>query len=118
MKSQINKEKIKTINKNQVMNVKKSLINNMVLSEMAEIFKTLGDKTRVTILQALSCEELCVCDISAVIEMSMSLVSHQLRILRNKKLVKYRREGKIIYYSLNDDHVVKLIQMAYDHVIE
>ena len=85
---------IKIINKKKVSKVKKQLMEENTFLEMSETFKTLGDKTRIKILHALSKEELCVCDISAVIEMSTSLVSHQLRILRNKKLVKYRKDGK------------------------
>ena len=108
----------KTIHTEKVQKVKQQLTNDLTLREMAETFKTLGDKTRVTILQALIHEELCVCDIAAVIGMSMSLVSHQLRILRTNHLVKYRREGKTVYYSLDDDHVVHLLKMAYEHVTE
>ena len=108
----------KSIHKEKVKKAKQQLISDLTLREMAEIFKTLGDKTRVTILQALTHEELCVCDIAAVISMSMSLVSHQLRVLRTNHLVKYRREGKTVYYSLDDDHVVHLLKMAYEHVTE
>lgn len=109
---------IKTINKEKVNRVKKQLMKEYTFLEISETFKTLGDKTRVKILHALSKEELCVCDISAVVEMSMSLVSHQLRILRDKKLVKYRKQGKTVYYSLDDDHIVQLLKMAYEHVNE
>ena len=109
---------IKTINKEKVERVKKHLMEEKIFLEISETFKTLGDKTRVKILHALSKEELCVCDISAVIQMSMSLISHQLRILRDKKLVKYRKQGKTVYYSLDDEHVVQLLKMAYEHVVE
>ena len=109
---------IKTINKEKVNKVKKQLIDEDCFLGISETFKTLGDKTRIKILYALSKEEICVCDISAVIQMSISLVSHQLRMLKDKKLVKYRKEGIIVYYSLDDDHVVKLLKMAYDHITE
>jgi len=78
----------------------------------------LGDKTRIKILYALSKSELCVCDISAVLDMSMSAVSHQLRVLRNMKLVKYRKKGKEVYYSLDDEHIIQLIGISYRHVME
>jgi len=109
---------IKAINNKKVSKVKKTIIDDNIFLEMSETFKTLGDKTRLKILYALSKEELCVCDISAILDMSVSLISHQLRVLRDKKLVKYRKEGKSAYYSLDDDHVVQLYKMAYKHVTE
>ena len=109
---------VKIINKEKVNKVKKQLMKEDTFLEISETFKTLADKTRVKILHALSKEELCVCDISAVVEMSMSLVSHQLRILRDKKLVKYRKQGKSIYYSLDDHHIEQLLKMAFEHVNE
>lgn len=109
---------IKIINKEKVNKVKKQLMKEDTFLKISETFKILGDRTRIKILYSLSKEELCVCDISAVIEMSTSLVSHQLRLLRDKKLVKYKKQGKSVIYSLDDDHVVKLLQMAYEHVNE
>jgi len=109
---------VKIINKEKVNKVKKQLMKEDTFLEISETFKTLADKTRVKILHALSKEELCVCDISAVVEMTMSLVSHQLRILRDKKLVKYRKQGKSIYYSLDDHHIEQLLKMAFEHVNE
>ena len=109
---------VKIINKEKVNKVKKQLMKENTFLEISETFKTLADKTRVKILHALSKEELCVCDISAVVEMSMSLVSHQLRILRDKKLVKYRKQGKTVYYSLDDHHIEQLLKMAFEHVNE
>ena len=108
----------KIINKNKVDQAKKQMIDENTCQELSETFKTISDKTRLEILYALSKQELCVCDLSAVVNMSISLVSHQLRLLRNKKLVKFRKEGKSVYYSLDDDHVVQLIKMAYDHLKE
>ena len=84
--------------------------------QVADLFKILGDTTRVKILQALSKRELCVCDIAAVVAMGQSAVSHQLRILRNARLVKYRREGQNVWYSLNDDHVTLLLSQGIDHI--
>jgi len=118
MKNQDEICQIKVINKNKVNQVKKQMIDENIFQDMSETIKAISDKTRLKILYTLSKEELCVCDLSAVVDMSISLVSHQLRILRDKKLVKYRKEGKSVYYSLDDDHVVQLIKMAYDHVTE
>ena len=108
----------KIINKKKVENVKKQLIEEELFQEMSDTIKAMSDKTRLKILYALSKNELCVCDLSAVVDMSISLVSHQLRLLRDKKLVKFRKEGKSVYYSLDDDHVVQLIKMAFEHVTE
>ena len=109
---------IRIINDKKVQTVKKQMETENIFQEMSETFKAISDKTRLKILFALSKEELCVCDLSAVVDMSISLVSHQLRLLRDKKLVKYRKEGKSVFYSLDDDHVVQLFKMAHNHVIE
>ncbi|UCF49919.1 MAG: winged helix-turn-helix transcriptional regulator [Thermoplasmatales archaeon] len=109
---------LKIINKDKVERVKKQMIDDNKFQSLSDTFKTISDKTRLEILYALSKQELCVCDLSAVVNMSISLVSHQLRLLRDKKLVKFRKEGKSVYYSLDDEHVVQLIKMAYDHLIE
>ena len=109
---------INTINEKKVKAVKKKMLGEDTFGDLSETFKALGDSTRMKILYALSKDELCVCDISAVLDMSLSAVSHQLRVLRNMKLVKFRKDGKIVYYSLDDEHVVKLIQMGYEHVRE
>ena len=89
-----------------------------MLLNVAELFKVFGDSTRTRILSALSIEELCVCDISALLNMSMSAVSHQLRILRNTKIVKSRRQGKEIVYSLDDEHIAELYKLALEHLSE
>ena len=89
-----------------------------VLYAMAELFKVFGDSTRTRILEALSHAELCVCDICNLVQMTKSAVSHQLRTLRQSKLVKMRRSGKEVYYSLADTHVVRILQMAYEHTVE
>jgi len=109
---------VNIINEKKVRAVRRKMLNDAVFINLSEIFKTLGDKTRVKILYALSKKELCVCDISAVLDMSISAVSHQLRVLRNMKLVKYRKDGKMVYYSLDDEHVLHLLKMAYEHVME
>jgi ArsR family transcriptional regulator, lead/cadmium/zinc/bismuth-responsive transcriptional repressor len=94
------------------------LIGEDVAISLAELFKALGDPTRVKILFSLMTRELCVCDLTAVIGVSESAVSHQLKMLRTLRLVKYRREGKILYYSLADDHIEKLFAQGLEHVTE
>ena len=83
---------------------------------IAETFKILGDPTRVKILHALSKRELCVCDISAVIALGQSAVSHQLRLLRGARLVKHRKDGKMVWYSLDDEHISLLLAQGIEHV--
>lgn len=86
------------------------------MTYLVELFKVLSDETRVKIVYLLSKEELCVCDIAAILNSTVSNVSHHLRVLRTAHLVKYRRDGKRVFYSLDDDHVVKLIKEGFDHV--
>ncbi|SKA88253.1 transcriptional regulator, ArsR family [Paucidesulfovibrio gracilis DSM 16080] len=83
---------------------------------LAELFKILGDPTRVRILRALFPGELCVCDLATLLGMSPSAVSHQLRVLRAARLVRYRKQGKVVFYCLDDDHVRALIAEGLDHV--
>lgn len=85
---------------------------------LSELFKVLGDETRTRILYLLSLQELCVCDIADVMEMSLPAVSHHLRLLKAHRLVKYRRDGKQVYYSLDDHHIVELIRVAQEHYEE
>jgi len=89
-----------------------------VFASMADIFKALSDPTRVKILYALSLTELCVCDIANLLGKTVSNVSHQLRVLRNLKLVKFRKAGKIAYYSLDDDHIHTLFREGLEHAEE
>ena len=89
-----------------------------MLYDLAELFKMFADSTRVKILYALFESELCVCDIARVLNLTQSAVSHQLRILKGGKLVKYRREGKTVFYSLADDHVRSIINQGMDHISE
>ncbi len=84
--------------------------------QITELFRLLGDMTRFKILQALSKRELCVCDIAAVLQMAQSAVSQQLRLLRSARLVKYRKEGTLAWYSLNDDTIATLLQQGLDHI--
>lgn len=89
-----------------------------VFQALAETFKVLGDPTRTRILYALAQEELCVCDLSHLLGLSQSATSHQLRILRNMRLVKYRKEGRTVYYSLDDHHIETLFAEGLKHVEE
>ncbi|MDR2485446.1 MAG: metalloregulator ArsR/SmtB family transcription factor [Treponema sp.] len=89
-----------------------------VLLDLADLFKMFGDSTRIKIINALLHSEMCVCDIAALLGMTKSAISHQLRSLRQTKLVKFRREGKVVYYSLDDDHVNTIFDQGLLHVCE
>lgn len=86
--------------------------------DLADLYKVFSDTTRIRILYALSCSELCVYDISVVVGMSQSAISHQLRVLKQAKLVKYRREGKTVFYSLSDGHIHTILSQGLEHVQE
>ncbi len=88
------------------------------LYDLAELFKVFGDSTRVKILWALNEAEMCVCDIAVLLNMTQSAISHQLRVLRQATLVKNRREGKVVYYSLDDDHVKHIFDQGFIHINE
>ena len=89
-----------------------------MLYDLAELFKIFGDSTRIKILYALFEAELCVCDMAQLLGLSQTAVSHQLRVLKANKLVKFRREGKTVFYSLADDHVRRIINQGMEHVEE
>lgn len=102
-------------------NVKKAineLPNDELIADLSDMFKIFGDQTRVKILMALENGELCVCDIAAVMNMSQSAISHQLRVLKQSNIVKTRRQGKVVYYSISDDHVKEIFDIAIVHVQE
>lgn len=88
------------------------------LTELADLFKLFGDSTRIRILWALSESEMCVCDLCALLDMKQSAVSHQLKNLKQSRIVKVRREGKVIYYSLDDSHIRTLLNMGMEHIRE
>ncbi|HIX94067.1 MAG TPA: metalloregulator ArsR/SmtB family transcription factor [Candidatus Gemmiger excrementipullorum] len=94
------------------------LPDDEVLYDLAELFRVFGDTTRIKVLYALFESELCVNDIAQVVGISQSAVSHQLRLLKANKLVKFRRDGKTIYYALDDDHVRSMIALGMEHVEE
>lgn len=85
---------------------------------LSEIFKVLGDETRTKILYLLSFQELCVCDLATILDLSLPAVSHHLRLLKALRLVKYRRQGKMVFYSLDDGHILNLIREAQAHFAE
>ncbi len=101
-----------------VRQVQPEIIPTQKAQRMAEFFGTLADPHRLRLLSALAKQELCVCDLAASVKMSESAVSHQLRILRNMRLVKYRREGRNVYYSLKDSHVTNIYHEVASHIDE
>jgi len=117
-KSDIDKCDCNVIHKDIVNRVRKVLPDEEALLNLAELFKVFGDTTRVRIISALLHAEMCVCDIAALLGMTKSAISHQLRALRQTKLVKYRKDGKVVYYSLDDDHVATLFAQGLLHVCE
>lgn len=98
--------------------VKNAMPSDELLCDLSDLFKVFGDTTRIKILYALSESELCVCAISELLSMTQSAISHQLKVLKTKKLVKSRRSGKTIFYSLADDHVRSIIGTGYEHIME
>ena len=106
------------VHESAVEQVRRQLPEDEVLYDLAELFKIFGDSTRVKILYALLESELCVCDIAKLMEVIQSAVSHQLRVLKGSKLVKFRREGKTLYYSLADDHVIRILSQGMEHILE
>lgn len=101
-----------------VSQVQGNMPDEEILYDLAELFKIFGDSTRIKILYVLFESEMCVCDIAQLLGMTQSAISHQLRSLKQSKLVKYRREGKTVFYSLADDHVVTILAQGMEHVTE
>ncbi len=106
------------IHEEVVMKVRETMPQEETLYDLAELFKVFGDSTRIKILCALFESEMCVCDIAALLSMNQSAISHQLRVLKQARLVKYRKEGKVVYYSLDDDHVKQIFDHGLAHVNE
>lgn len=96
------------VHEEEVNEVKSKMLEDELLFEVSDNFKIFGNSTRIKILYALSQKELCVCDLAAVLDMNQSAISHQLRVLRSKNLVKLRKKGKMVYYSLADENVVAI----------
>lgn len=101
-----------------IQKVKKQMPAEETLFDIAELFKVFGDSTRMKIICCLFESEMCVCDIAELINSTQSAVSHQLRVLKQAKLVKFRKEGKVVYYSLTDKHVEMIFNMALEHIVE
>lgn len=106
------------IHEDAVQEVQKNLPDEDTIFELAELYKIFGDHTRIRILCVLWEHELCVCDIAKLLSMTQSAISHQLRVLKSARLIKFRRDGKTVFYSLADDHVRTLINCAIEHVRE
>lgn len=104
------------IHEEVVEKVKDSMVEEELLYDMAEFFKVLGDSTRIRIICALFESELCVCDIANVLNMTQSAISHQLKTLKQARLVKNRREGKVMYYTLDDEHVKQIFDLGLIHL--
>ncbi len=98
--------------------VKEKMPQEEKLYDLAELFKVFGDSTRIRILWALDASEMCVCDIAYLLNMTQSAISHQLRVLKQADLVKSRRDGKIVYYSLEDEHVKHIFDQGLIHIAE
>ena len=106
------------VNLDNVRQVQPELLSTGKAQRMAELFGVLADPNRLRLLCALASQELCVCDLAAVVKMSESAVSHQLRILRTMRLVSYRREGRNVYYGLADSHIINLYREVAEHLDE
>lgn len=116
MNNDLSRCDVDVIHKDLVQDAQMHLLDGLTATYMAQIFQALSDPTRVRLISALLKTELCVCDIAAILGMTQSAVSHQLRILRDLHLVKARREGRIVFYALDDDHIVELIQRTKEHL--
>ena len=98
--------------------VKKKIPQDEMIYDLAEFFKVFADSTRMKIIYALMENELCVCDIANIVQTTLSAISHQLRLLKQAKLVKFRKEGKVVYYSLDDDHISQIVRKGREHIEE
>ena len=106
------------IHKEVVENVKNKLPKEETLYDLAELFKVFGDSPRIKIICSLFESEMCVCDLSVLLNISQSAISHQLRVLKSARLVKFRRAGKVIYYSLDDEHIKQIFDAGLHHITE
>lgn len=106
------------IHEDVIARVKQQMPDEMPVYEVSELFKVFGDSTRSRIICALRIEEMCVCDLAALLNMTQSAISHQLRILRSSRLVKSRKQGRVVYYSLDDEHIGEIFALAFTHIME
>ena len=109
------KNPVQALHPEIVQRLSQTMLADKVVTDLAETFKALGSQTRLKLIHVLSNEELCVSDLAALLETTESAVSHQLRLLNGMRLVRYRKEGKHVYYTLDDQHVHQLFQAALDH---
>ena len=109
---------VEVIHAELVEDVKGNMSGNGEYNSLAALYKMFGDPSRLRILHALSLHELCVCDLAALLGLSKSAVSHQLKSLRLAKLVKFRREGQVVFYALDDDHVKEILALGFEHLRE
>lgn len=107
-----------TIHNDVIQKVRDAMPQEEMLYDLAELFKVFGDTTRIKILCALFEAEMCVCDIASLLNMTQSAISHQLRVLKQARLVKYRKEGKVVYYSLDDSHIKSIFDQGLLHISE
>ena len=117
-KSEVECCDVTCIHEDIVQSVLKMMPDEERMKELADFYKVFGDATRVKILYALLESEMCVCDLAALLKMTQSAISHQLRVLKQMKLVKNRREGKTVYYSLADGHIQNIISQGMEHIME
>ena len=106
------------IHENIIESVRQKMPQEEKLYDLAELFKVFGDTTRVKIISALFEAEMCVCDIAELLSMTQSAISHQLRVLRQARLVKHRKEGKVVFYSLDDEHIKTIFNQGLEHILE
>lgn len=106
------------LHEDTVKKVKNIMPEDGMIYDMAEFFKVFADSTRMKIIYALMENELCVCDIANIVQTTQSAISHQLRILKQSKLVKFRKHGKVVYYSLDDEHIAEIVKKGCEHIEE
>ena len=109
---------VNIIHEDIVVRVKDKLPAEETLYDLAELFKVFGDTTRIKIICALFESEMCVCDLSCLLNMTQSAISHHLRVLKSARLVKFRRKGKVVYYSLDDEHIKHIYDAGLNHISE
>lgn len=115
---EIEKCSCNVIHDDVINSVRLKMPDEVNLYDLAELFKVFGDSTRIRILWALTEAEMCVCDIAALLNMTQSAISHQLRVLKQSRLVKHRKDGKIVYYSLDDEHIRQIFDQGLIHIKE
>ena len=118
MNQELNSYKGEELHECIIDEVRQIMPQDEMLYDLAELFKVFGDTTRIKILYALFSKEMCVCDIADLLGMTHSAISHQLRVLKQARLVKFRKEGKVVYYSLDDSHISQIFDCGLSHIQE